>query len=166
MGAHAEPGPGSTLGTGVPAVMSPGGEQGVLSVPHGNERILLLDTSILADHLRGHDPARRWLIATVEKGSVHFAYSTITLAELMSGLSTEGSGRGAITALLDPMEPVPVDQNIATLAGDYMRRWRRSHGLAMPDALIAGSAKARAATLVTSDVGHYPMDDIDLLKPY
>jgi hypothetical protein len=96
---------------------------------------------------------------------VRLTYSVITLAELLSGLTAESS-RDSVEKLLGLFEPVTVTETAARSAGGYMRQWRRSHGIAMPDALIAASAKEIGAALVTRDRAHFPMTDIAVVVPY
>jgi predicted nucleic acid-binding protein len=55
---------------------------------------------------------------------------------------------------------------IADGAGECMRKFRRSHALSMGDAVIAATAKEMGMKLVTRNIKHYPMKDIDILKPY
>jgi predicted nucleic acid-binding protein len=50
---------------------------------------------------------------------------------------------------------------LATIAFQYRGR----HGVGIPDALIAATARAHGARLVTRNLRHFPMLD-DLLVPY
>ena len=45
-------------------------------------------------------------------------------------------------------------------AGDYLRQYRRSHGLEVADAVIAASAVANKAELWTRNRKHYPMKEV------
>jgi predicted nucleic acid-binding protein len=58
-----------------------------------------------------------------------------------------------------------VDLDIARLGGAYRRRFGASHGVLIPDALIAATAQAHGARLVTRNARHFPMLD-DVLVPY
>ncbi len=127
---------------------------------------LLLDTCVMIDHLRGHGPAKLWLTEIVKGPDVRLVYSVITLTELLSGLSAEGRQKDAILALLSLMDPFPVSVSIAAQAADYVRQWGKSQGVAIPDALIAATAKDTGAVLATRDVTHFPMTDIQVSKPY
>ena len=130
---------------------------------------LLLDTCVLIDHLRGYETAHAWLTEQATKQDVRFAYSVITLTELLSGLSASNVGgqqRDAILALLSMMDLVPVSVSIAVQAAEYVRRWGKSSGVATPDALIAATAKETGAVLITRDAGHFPMTDIRVCRPY
>jgi predicted nucleic acid-binding protein len=130
-------------------------------------QVLLLDTCVLIDHLRGYDPARQWLTGVLADGGASAACSVITLAELLSGVSAESAGESdAVKALVGLTRLLPVDGAVAAKAAEYMRSWRRSHGIALPDALIAATASMSEAKLVTRDKGHFPMDDIEVISPY
>lgn len=42
----------------------------------------------------------------------------------------------------------------------------RSHGLEVPDAIIAAAAKTQGAVLATVNVKHFPMKDLAVIQPY
>ena len=52
------------------------------------------------------------------------------------------------------------------LAGEYLRKYAKSHSVGIGDALIAGTAHEMKMLLVTRNVKHYPMKSIHLVKPY
>lgn len=53
---------------------------------------------------------------------------------------------------------VPVTDEIARRAGAFARGYRRSHsGIGAVDCLLAGTASALSADLVTTNVRHFPM---------
>jgi toxin FitB len=95
---------------------------------------ILVDSDVLADHLRGH---RRFVAGRDE---VHV--STVSRAELVAGRSTD---EGRVRLLLAAMTEVPVDAAIAERAG----RIRRASQVRLPDALIAATAIEHGLTLVT-----------------
>jgi predicted nucleic acid-binding protein len=49
------------------------------------------------------------------------------------------------------------DVLIAKIEGRYQRRYAKSHGMGLADAIIAASAITEEATLKTLNVKHYPM---------
>jgi predicted nucleic acid-binding protein len=124
---------------------------------------LLVDTDVLIDHLRGRREARDFLASKLTASAPVYC-STISRAEILGGMRP-GEER-AIGALLDALESVPIDEAVAEVGGMYRRRYGRSHGVLLPDALVAASARVVGATLVTCNVKHYPMSDLSKLRPY
>jgi predicted nucleic acid-binding protein len=68
--------------------------------------------------------------------------------------------------LLTLFTVIGVDPNMGRKAGEYLRKFTRSHNLDLGDALIAATAALTDADLVTRNVKHYPMTDIHVLVPY
>lgn len=124
---------------------------------------LLVDTDVLIDHLRGLEPAKRFLRGRRESGDSLYC-SVITYAELLAGARSREEP--LLRALLAALQAVTINEAVAEQAGLYCRRYSKSHGLLLPDALIAASAKSINATLVTLNVNHFPMKDIQVLVPY
>jgi predicted nucleic acid-binding protein len=123
----------------------------------------LIDTDIIIDHLRGEEKARDFLRQTKSE-ETDILYSVITKAELYSGVRQKEEEK--VSYLLRSMEEVRIDGEIAIDAGRYRNKFYASHGLLLPDALIAASAKKVGATLVTLNKKHYPMQDIKIQVPY
>lgn len=61
---------------------------------------------------------------------------------------------------------VDVGATIADRAGEYLRKFGKSHTLNIGDSLIAATAREMGLRLVTRNIKHYPMQDIEILKPY
>lgn len=124
---------------------------------------IVVDTSILIDHLRGKQAAKDFLTQTIVKvGSL--SCSVITRLEVLAG--TRPGEEKAVSALLDLFKSIPVTDDTAEIAAAYMNRFAKSHGLTVPDALIAATAKQQQATLATLDTKHFPMKDINIEVPY
>jgi predicted nucleic acid-binding protein len=70
------------------------------------------------------------------------AYSVITRCELFAGSKGDEE---RLRTLLAPLRELPVDREVAELAG----RMRRDRRIATPDALIAATALTHRLTLVT-----------------
>jgi predicted nucleic acid-binding protein len=104
-------------------------------------RRYLFDSMVLIDHLNGHEPATAFMLANAD----HSAVSTITRAEVMSGI--EDQEHTVVAALLDRFDLIVVDRDIADLAA----RLRRSHRWKLPDALQAACALTTDRLLATRD---------------
>jgi len=121
--------------------------------------MIVLDTTVLIDVLRGHRPALEWL----ESLDVVPACSELTRVEMARGLRHPELPAGE--SLMRALQWIAVDEEIARRAGTLGRRWRRSHGVGTVDLVIAATAQHLDATLATSNVRHFPMF-ADLEPPY
>ncbi len=113
---------------------------------------LLLDTDVIIDYLRERAEA----VTYIESQTNPFLISVVTVAELYSGVR-EGDERRALDTFLSVIELVPVSAEIAVKGGLYRRDWGKSHKVGLADALIAATADARGAKLITLNVKHFPM---------
>jgi predicted nucleic acid-binding protein len=121
---------------------------------------IVLDTSVLVDHLRGSDPATEYL---ARLDSRPFC-SEISRIEVIQGLRS--SERRTADRLFALIAWVPVSESVALRAGDLGRRWRRSHpGIGVADLAIAATAEEIGADLATRNLKHFPMFE-DLRAPY
>jgi hypothetical protein len=122
--------------------------------------VILVDSDVLIAHLRGIDSARDWLISARMRGPL--TISVVSTAELVGGMrSTE---RREVWRLLASFRSEPVTDVVARRAGDFTRRYRRSHsGIGLGDYLIAATADVNGLELATLNVRHFPM--FDGLKP-
>jgi predicted nucleic acid-binding protein len=59
--------------------------------------------------------------------------------------------------LLSLVAWAPIDEGVSTTAGEFGRRFRRSHALADPDLLVAATAERLGLPLATRNVRDYPM---------
>lgn len=121
--------------------------------------MIVLDTTVLIDVLRGHSRAIDYLAALQEPP----ACSEITRVELLRGV--RHADREPAERLMRALDWIRLDEQVARRAGVLGRAWRRSHALAVADLVIAATAQELGAELATSNVRHYPMFD-DLRPPY
>jgi hypothetical protein len=97
----------------------------------------------------------------VESGE-EIAASELVRFELIAGVREEE--RDALEELFKVPSWVPVDAEIARLAGDLARQFRKSHsGIDDADYLIAATTQVLDADLLTTNVRHFPM--LTGLKP-
>lgn len=113
---------------------------------------VVLDTSVLIDHLRASPAATEYLVGLEDRPSC----SEISRIEVVQGLRS--AERPAANKLFSLMAWVPVNEAIAGRAGDLGRRWRRSHpGIGVADLAIAATAEQIDADLATLNLKHFPM---------
>lgn len=112
--------------------------------------MVILDTSILIDHLRlkGKSSA---LVRLAEKYSKNqFAISVISIQELYEGKSTRNhEAEKNLLGMISPLKILPYTYEIAKLAGEITRDQTSPADLA--DAAIAATAITYGAQLATLD---------------
>lgn len=99
----------------------------------------LLDTDVCIDHLRTGSP--------VPVQAERAAFSVLTRAELYAGTRVV---EAVVDDFLNAFMEVPIDRPVAEEAG----RIRRTHGIALADAVIAATSIVTGRTLVTRNIKH------------
>ena len=115
---------------------------------------VLVDTSVLVDHLRGYAPATESLALLIREGRPRAA-SVLSRTEILRGVPQRQLP--AWSALADVLTWLPVDMTVADRAGDLADRFRRSHAsIDIVDFLIAATVELTGADLWTRNVRHFP----------
>jgi predicted nucleic acid-binding protein len=119
---------------------------------------ILVDSDILIEVSRGRDAAvvSKWMELSTSDALILF--SSVTAAELWSG--ARPTEHAALEALFEALVCVPADAVVGRRAGEYLRRYRKSHSVELGDALIAASAVTSGAMLWTRNRKHYPMGEV------
>jgi hypothetical protein len=123
--------------------------------------VVVMDTGILIDVSRGNEKAIVYLQNLTTNGSL--AVSLITQMELLVGCRNKQE-----TVLLDKFlkrfQIIKLNEAISMIAVDLLRQYRLSHGLLMPDALIAATALSLDSGLATKNQRDYRfIDSLNLL---
>jgi predicted nucleic acid-binding protein len=113
---------------------------------------LVVDTSILIDHLRG---GNTWKKIVAENGeNLKLFVPTIVIFELFSGQSTrDPSMIVKIYQLLDNFQRVQLDENIAKIAGELFRDLKKH--IQISDYIIAATALSTNTTVLTLNRKHF-----------
>jgi len=117
--------------------------------------LIVVDTSILIDHLRGNDEARQALRAATLRGDDTVA-SVLTKVELLAGMRSHE--RASVRSLMGALAWIDLTDAVAEQAGALARRYARSHqGVEVVDFVIAATAQELNADLWTRNIRHFPM---------
>ena len=121
---------------------------------------VLLDTDVAIEILRAknHIISSKWS-GLVASGAVIF-YSPVVAAEVWAGALPHE--HQLISIFFRPLICIPADYEIGELAGALLRKFAKSHGLDIPDALIAATAIQHNAALWTRNRKHYPMPNLTI----
>ena len=122
----------------------------------------LLDTDTLIDFLQDRGNARKRITAFIEADE-EVALCAITVGEVFSGLSEKN--RKQWTDWLFALPYWHIDWSSAMQAGiDRKEASEAGTTLSVTDSLLASLARQQDATLLTSNIKHYPMKDVRVLS--
>ncbi len=121
----------------------------------------LLDSGVLIRHLRRHHPTTELLSDLALEGQMGIA--TITRVEILEGMREHE--RQSTMRLLNSLVSYPLDNSIADLTGEYIRRYR-AQGVTLdkPDAIIGATAVQHNLVLATYNTRHFPMPELRLYQ--
>lgn len=119
---------------------------------------VLVDSDILIEVTRAKDSEvlRRWADLSESENAV--LCSPVSVAELWQGALPRE--HDVLADLFGALICVPVDEQTGLKAGEFLHKYRKSHGLELGDALIAASVVLNGAELWTRNRKHYPMSAI------
>lgn len=124
---------------------------------------VLVDSDVLIDAGRSERDAVNFLGRVGQTDTIFV--STITQMELMVGARNKNELR-IVERFLARFTIVKLNPTIADLAVDLIRQYRLSHGLLMPDALIAATALSINESLATKNQRDYRFIAGLVLAPY
>jgi predicted nucleic acid-binding protein len=123
--------------------------------------ILLLDSSVILDHLNGRFGRTEFLDQLVERGHV-LACCAVNITEVYAGLRPGEEEKTA--AFLDSLEYLSLTPEIARQAGLLRRDWqKKGQTLSYTDVTIAATALSNDVPLLTDNQKHFPMPELQLL---
>ena len=128
------------------------------------DQAALIDTDILIDASRGLIQAGV-LLNDILRGP-GISTSAISAMELIAGCRDSGH-LSNIKQLLRQFSILPVTPEVTQRALTLMETFTLSHGLALPDALIAATAIESGIALYTRNVRHFRMiPELLIIQPY
>lgn len=116
---------------------------------------IVVDTSVLIDHLREHPGATALVLDALSRSDELWS-SYIVRTEILAGMR---SGEERITyALMEELHWAEVDHAQSEIAGELGRRFGRSRpGIQAADLIVAALATQLGAELFTRNLKHFPM---------
>jgi len=125
---------------------------------------LVVDASILIDHINGHVPMARAIISSALERGDELWSSYVVRTEVLAGMRAGEEHR--THDLLRILNWAPVDRAESDAAAALGRRHGRTHpAIDTPDLLLAELAQRLGAEVLTMNVKHFPMFP-GLKRPY
>lgn len=122
----------------------------------------LIDSDVLIDFFKKKKAA----VELVEKLSTlgDIAVSAIAISELRSGWNKK-EALLYLPKLYDIAKVIPITKTIAERAGEYRQMYgTRGNKLPTIDMLIAATAIVHSFCLVTRNIKHFPMPEVEIYK--
>jgi len=125
--------------------------------------LVVIDTDVLIDVSHKNEKA----IGYLENLEINFqlAISLITQMELMVGCRNKQESV-VLDRFLKRFQVIKLNESILNIAVDLLRQYRLSHGLLIPDALIASTALYLNMDLATKNQRDYRFIENLKLLPY
>ncbi len=123
--------------------------------------LILLDSNVIIDVMRGSEAARSYLRTVVDVDQVWSV--TPVRTELLAGVRAGEIDR--LRALFDEIVWQDVTMSIADRAGKFAARYSRSHQIGLVDLVLAAAAIELGGVVATRNVRDFPMFP-DLRPPY
>lgn len=121
---------------------------------------ILLDSSVIFDHLNGRFGRTEFLDELLEQGHL-LACCPVNITEVYAGLRPGEEEKTA--AFIESLEFLPVTPEIARQAGLLRRDWqKKGQTLSYTDVTIAAVALANGSPLLTDNQKHFPEEGLEL----
>lgn len=125
--------------------------------------MVLIDTDVLVEYLRGSAEAKAWL-ASLQKEQ--FSIPGVVAMELVMGCQNKNE-LGLLQRFLDAFDILWPSASDFSRAFQILQDLRLTSGLGIPDCLIAGMALAQGDRLYSFNLKHFQMvPGLDVKQPY
>jgi predicted nucleic acid-binding protein len=117
--------------------------------------VIIVDSDIIIWILRGELQIVEQFKKTVVESNGNVFITPVQIAEVHAGMMPKE--KEEVDHFFAILQVVPLTAETGVLAGSFMNKYRKSHGVALADALIAAATRLSGNVLWTQNVKHYPM---------
>jgi predicted nucleic acid-binding protein len=119
---------------------------------------VIVDSDILIEVFNARNPELLAKWDNLRQSDTPILYSPVSAAEVWAGAKPNEFDETA--KLFESLQCIPIEKEIGTQAGHFIRQFSKSHKLGIADALIAASAALSGADLWTRNRKHFPMKEL------
>lgn len=123
-----------------------------------------IDSDILIWHLRGDKKALHFFQDLQKKQTYELWIGAVQRAEIVFFMQPEEEENTLL--FLSLFKTAPIDQPCVDAAGILYRKWHRSHGVDINDALLVAQVMRTGGKIYCLNKRHYPMPEIIVEKPF
>jgi predicted nucleic acid-binding protein len=123
-----------------------------------------VDSDVLIWYLRGEPRARTFFRKLLKNEDVDLWVGALQRAEIVFFMRAHEEK--LTLELLSRFKTADVTQTIVDLGASLYRRWHKSHGTDVNDALLAATAVKTQGRIVTLNLRHYPMPDVSVKRAW
>ncbi|HEY1987508.1 MAG TPA: PIN domain-containing protein [Terracidiphilus sp.] len=123
---------------------------------------VFIDSDVLIEVLKGQDEDLLAAWSALGKTDAALLFSPVSVAEVWA--AARSYEHVQINQIFRPLLCASIDHETGKLAGEYLRKFSRSHDLKVADALVAASAFRHNSALWTHDRKRYPMQELSFYK--
>ena len=117
--------------------------------------MIVIDTDVLIWLLRGNEKVKEMFKRAIEETEGLLYITPVQIAEIHAGMRKKE--REKTKKLLDSLLIIEIDREIGKLAGEFVKKYGKSHSVKLADALIGAATIVRGMKLWTFNKKHYPM---------
>ena len=112
---------------------------------------VLIDSDVVIDYLRGYKKRVKSFFSRIEQSKIKSFLSAVCIVELYAGKMDNGKHEEILRHFLSYFEILPLDTNLAKLAGIIKRKFK----LSLADSIICTTAIDREVPLLTFNRKHF-----------
>ena len=117
--------------------------------------MIVVDTDVIIWLLKGNEQIKERFtkIVTETEGLIYI--TPIQIAEIYAGMRERE--RIDTEIFLDAFYILTIDDKVGKIAGEFMNKYQKSHGVTLADAIISACTKINGLKLWALNKKHYPM---------
>lgn len=117
--------------------------------------MIIIDSDVIIWILRGDEQIADQFKRAVVDNNGNVFITPVQIAEVHAGMFPKEKEQ--VDRFLATLQVLPLAAESGILAGEFMNKYRKSHGVALADALIAAAVRLSGNVLWTKNAKHYPM---------
>lgn len=117
--------------------------------------MVVVDSDILIWILRGNPQITEKFNKTVINTEGNIFITPVQIAEIYAGILPKE--KAMVEGFILSLDVIAIDEKIGRQAGDFIKKYSKSHSVTLADAMVAAASRINGYELWTRNKKHYPM---------